>query len=394
MKANAVHVLVALAVASPLLALLPLGQDPAADWPKEVERACTSPRYGLRLAAARKVAKGGGAAVPAIVAWADKNGRNALPQALVDAIADESTTEAPVLDLLFAWAEDRDFYWRASALRGLALRVGPAGYRRVAILKLCKAHADDPAWLMRTHARFGLALGGDAGALALPEGDPRARARLPLLLLLLQKGKLPPLQPLLDALGDERTFQETPWGQQTANEAHKALKQWLGDEHPLAKGGAFADTAQALAAMHAACAKKSGQALTLPAVVRDRDVALAGGVELLSCKHGDQFVQWTDDGRVFLGVDAARELTVPAANWDAVSKDRTALRLPDAMGAVVCDSIRLRWAAPKTHGKAAPASLPTDAANWLKRLAQAIEESGDAKAAADLRAGIEQFASR
>ena len=70
MKANAVHVLVALAVASPLLALLPLGQDPAADWPKEVERACTSPRYGLRLAAARKVAKGGGAAVPAIVAWA------------------------------------------------------------------------------------------------------------------------------------------------------------------------------------------------------------------------------------------------------------------------------------------------------------------------------------
>jgi hypothetical protein len=391
-KANAVHVLVALAVASPLLALLPLGQDPATDWPKEVERACTSPRYGLRLAAARKVAKGGAGAVPAIVAWSDKNGRNALPQALVDAIADESTTEAPVLDLLTAWAADRDFYWRASALRGLTLRTGPAGYRRVEILKLCKAHADDPAWLMRTHARLGLALGGDDGALALPESDPRARARLPLLLL--QQGKLPPLQPLLDALGDERTFQETPWGQQTANEAHKALKAWLGDDHPLAKGGAFADTAQGLAAMHAAVAKKSGQALTLPQVVRDRDVALAGGVELLSCKHGDQFVQWTDDGRVFLGVDAARELAVPAAAWDGVSKDRTALRLPDAMGVVVCDSIRLRWAAPKTHGKAAPASLPADATNWLKRLAQAIEDTGDAKAAAELRAGIEQFASR
>ncbi len=392
MKANAVHVLVALAVASPLLALLPLGQDPAADWPKEVERACTSPRYGLRLAAARKVAKGGAAAVPAIAAWADKNGRNALPQALVDAIADESTTEAPVLDLLKAWSEDRDFYWRASALRGLALRVRKAGYRRVEIQKLCKAHADDPAWLMRTHARLGLALAGDDGAQALPETDPRARARLPLLLL--QQGVVPPLQPLLDALADERTFQETPWGQQTANEVHKALKNWLGDDHPLAKGGAFADTAQALAAMHAACSTKSGQTLALPLVVRDRDVAMAGGVELLSCKHGDQFVQWTADGRVFLGVDAAREVAVAAPAWDAVSKERTALTLPDGLGVVVCDSIRLRWSEPKTHSKAAPQSLPAPAVNWLKRLAQAIEEAGDAKAAADLRAGIEQFAAR
>lgn len=392
MRVNALHVLLVLAVASPLLALLPLIQGPVDDWPKEVERACASPRYGLRLAAARKVANGGSAAVPAVVAWADKNGRNALPQTLVDAIADAATTEAPVLDLLTMWAADRDFYWRASALRGLALRVRTAGYRRVAILKLCKAHADDPAWLARTHARFGLALGGDDGAMALPESDPRARARLPLLLL--QQGKLPPLQPLLDALGDERTFQETPWGQQAAIETHKTLKAWLGDDHPLAKGGAFADTAQALAAMQAACSKKSGQALTLPQVARDRDVTLAGGVELLSCKNGDQFVQWTDDGRVFLGVDAARELTVPAAAWAEVSKDRTALRLPNAMGAVVCDSIRLRWAAPQTHGKAAPASLPADATNWLKRLAQAIEDTGDAKAAADLRAGLEQFASR
>lgn len=386
------RILLFVAIASPLLALWPRDQDPAStDWTKEVERACTSPRYGLRLAAARKVAKAGALAVPAVRTFAQAQGLNTLPAALVEAFADDAPADALTLQLLVDWANDRDFYWRAAALRGLALRLGQAGKRSDELRTLCASYHDDPAWLMRTHARFGSALAGDDSVLQLPEADPRARARLPMLLL--QQGKVPPLQPLLDALADERTFQEVQWGAQVATEVHKTLKAWLGEAHPLAGGGSFADTATALQAMLAACEKKSGQDLTLPTVRKDA-TSFAGGIEMLSCKHGDQFVQWTADGVVHLGVDAAVQVRVPAPSWDAVTKERTQLAIPETMGAVVCDALRLRWAEPAVHAKAAPASLPAPVADWLKRLAQAIEEAGEPRLAAALRGGIEQFATR
>jgi len=392
---NAARILLLVAAASPLLAILPLGQDSAAtDWAKEVERACTSPRYGLRLAASRKVAAAGPAAIPAVAAYAQKNGNNALPSALVDAIADQTHLEAVVWEQLIAWSKDRDFYWRASALRGLALRAPRLTGELIAkeLHGLFVSFRDDPAWLMRTHARLGLVLTGDDAAAALPEDDPRARARLPMLLL--QENRVPRLQPLLDALADERTFQGVPWGQQVAGEVHKTLKTWLGDAHPLAAGGSFADTASGLTALREACAKKSGQELVVPAILRDGATPFSGGIELLSCKHGDQFVQWTDEGDLAFGIDATKTLRLPAQVRDNLSKDRTALILGDVLGVVVCDSIRLRWQSPKVHAKAAPASLPQPATDWLKALAAAIEEAGEPRLAAHLRAGLEQFAAR
>lgn len=384
---NGLRILLLLAVASPLLALWPRDQDPAAtDWAKEVERACTSPRYGLRLAAARKVAKGGAAAVPAIRAFAAAKGRNELPAALVDAIADETTVEPEVLALLREWAATRDFYWRASALRGLALRVEavPAGE--------FPPHHGDPSWLMRTHARLGSALRGDTAVLAQPEPDPRARARLPSLLL--ARGVVPPLQPLLDALADERTFQGDPWAQRQAADAHKALKTWLGDAHPLAAGGSFPDAATGLQQLLAACAAKSGQQLLLPATQRDPQTGFAGGIEILSCQHGDQFVQWTDAGVVHFDLDAAGTVALPAAAWRALSQERTALGALTNHGVVVCDSMRLRWPAPDVHVRIAPGSAPAALSDWLKQLTQALEEAGAADRAAALRTGFSQFAAR
>lgn len=406
------RILLFLAVATPMLALWPRAQDPAAtDWPKEVERACTSPRYGLRLAAARKVAGGGGAAVPAIRGFAEQRGINTLPAALVDAIADDANLDAPVLELLQQWVALRDFYWRAAAMRGLALRgpmLPPAA--ATTMRPLFAAHHADPAWLMRTHARFGSVLLGDETALSLPEEDPRARARLSMLLL--QQGTLfssyeaspstspppprqvPPLQPLLDALADERTFQGDPWGQRMAGDAHKALKSWLGDAHPLANGGSFPDVAAGLRAVLDACQKKSGQELRLPTSRTDADIVFAGGIEMLSCQHGDQFVQWTADGRIHAGIDAHHAVAIPASRWDALWRDHTTLGLRENLGVVICDSMRVRWLDPETHIKIAPSTLPNDATNWLKQLAAAIEEAGDPRLAANLRSGLEQFAAR
>lgn len=387
-----IHILFWLAIASPLLALIPSKQDPAAtDWAKEVERACTAQRYGLRLAAAKKVAAAGAVAVPALAAYVQKKGKNELPATLVEAIAEQTTTDGAVHDLLLGWATDRDFYWRASALRGIARRGPLWPDRRAALSALFTAHHQDPAWLVRVHARLGSALLGDEIP-AATETDPRAISKLPALLLL--HGKLPPLQPLFDALVDDRTCLGDPWGQRRAKEAHQALKTWLGPDHPLPDGEAFADRPTAIAALLAAATKKSGQQLQAPAVLTDPATAFTGGFEILSCRNGDQFVQWTADGELRFGIDGATVVRLPAPAWAELSQERTALQFPNDLGVVVCDSLRLQWGPPTVHVRVAPNALPEAPTKWFLHLAQTLDAADQTRLAKALRTGLEQFGPR
>jgi hypothetical protein len=387
---TSLRLLLLAAIATPLLAFWPQDQEPAnVNWATHVDKACTSQRYGLRLAAARKVAGGGSAAVPALRAWAERHGRNALPASLVDAIADADGTAPGVLDLLREWAEDRDFYWRSSALRGLAQRA-PAAPRDEQLHELFMKYRNDPAWLMRSYARFGASLLGVDDIVLLPEPDPRARVRLAALLL--DAGRTPPLQPLFDALADERTFLGDPWGQRMGAEAHKALKNWLGDAHPLADGGTFDDKVEAIRTLLAAAEQKSGQDLTMPEPRRDDAAAPKDGLQILSCKNGDLFVAWDDQGIVRIGIEASPRVHLPEATWQQLSRDRTRWALPDDLGVVICDNLQLRFAEPELHVRIAPGSLPADVHAWLKQLASALEEAGVQRVADELRTGIQQFA--
>jgi len=383
-----IHLLLLLAVASPLLALWPQDPDP---WVKEVDRACTSSRYGLRLAASRKVAQAGGAAVPALRQWEKKHGRAAIPANLAEAIAGASTTDDPGVALLIEWTTDRDFFWRGQSMRGLANRAADLPKHRPALESLFRDYVDDAAWLTRTHARFGLVMLGNEEALQLPESDPRARPRLTALLL--AKGHPAPLQPLLDALGDERTFLGDPWGKRLGQDANRALRTWLGDDYP-GGGEAFDDKGEALTKLTAAARKKSGQDLHEPTIQADPDVTFAGGFEVLSCKCGDQFVRWTAHGKIYVGLDSAVEVSLPAATWERLDKSRSALQLDENLGVVICDSMRIQWQEPATHSKIAPGALPTAARDWLKQLADAIDESGAAALAEAVRSGLEQFSPR
>jgi len=384
------RILLLVAIASPLLAFLPGLQDPG-EWAKDVEKACTSQRYGLRLAAARKVAAGGAAAVPAIREFMQKNGPNAVTAALVEAIADQTTLEAVVLELLIGWAKNPDFYWRAQAMRGIAQRAPKLPGFAKELRAIFASYHDDPAWLMRTFARFGsMVLDGVAAVPGAPETDPRAVVKLATLLL--AQGTVPPLQPLFEALADERAFLGDPWGQRNAQAAHQALKSWLGDAHPLPEGGSFADKQTAIDQLLAAASAKSGQQLRTPAPALDPPGPFAGGIEILSCKSGDLFVRWTEDGVVHAGLDAALSVRLPADAWARLSQQRAQQRLEGNLGVVICDAMRLSWVEPKVHVKVAPASLPAATANWLLDLSQALDIAGQPRLAAALSTGLKQFA--
>lgn len=396
---TAARLLLVAAVAIPLLTCWTVcARDRHAEhWAEHVAKACTSRRYGMRLAAARKVANAGDAAVPAVEAYVREHGQAQLPCALVDAIADSGRAGPRVSRLLHSWATNSDFFWRASAMRGLALRLPNYGADaaencdRAQLVSLMNTHArHDPARLVRTHARFGLALDGAPldELFAMPEADPRARVRLAALLV--REGRVPPMQPLIDALADERTFLGARWGQRLASEADDALRFWLGDER--ATGGDARGLSAAISARIEVVERKTGQSLTMPPRRTDRVPQVAGGFELLSCKNGDQFVQWAADGCVYFGLDGACKVTLPPASWQQLIRDRAAIELEHDVGVAVCDHVRLCLPGTRTNVRVAPASMPPAAMDWLLRLALAVEQAGADELAEHLWLGLQQFA--
>lgn len=367
-------------------------QDPqTVDWTTHVRKACESRRFGIRLAAAKRVADGGAAAVPAILAYSNKKGLNAIPTSLVDAIADAKTVSKESTELLKSWAENKDFYWRSSAMRGLALRGRDSTSQskeaeRAQWAELFNSYVNDPAWLMRTHARFGAELIELSKADQTPEEDPRAIVRLTRLLL--DETRVPELQPLINALADQRTFLGIPWGQRMGQEAKKALDSWLGDDFPELTAG---DQTKSIAAILKAVEKKSGQKLKAPAELTDQDHGVTGGVEIASCKFGDQFVQWTGNGELRFGIDGGQSLQLPTDKWDELQQQSKALRLTENQGVVVCDKLQLVLLDAKVRVDIAPDSLPGPISDWLTVLTLRIKQADQQLIAADLRRGLQQF---
>lgn len=387
-------------------AAAPASDATTVDWSQEVARACTHPRYGLRLAAGRRVAAAGDTAVPAIRAFAEAHGLAAIPVALVEALADGGGDGAALLDLLATWAQDRDFAWRGQAMKGLLLRSTqpPLGERFRSVFD---AHAADPAWLSRTYALLGLnvvwpppadaPMPGDT-PLVHPgdrdDDDPRvavrfasSAARLP--------GLRDALRPAIDqrlvaALGDERTFLGDPWGRRRAVEAFAALRELHGRDWGYRADASHADNRAALAAIAA------DLGVAVPPQLGDPALPFVGGLEVLSCRNGDLFLRWTADGRVLGGPtpDAMAMCWLDSAKWRKLSAAATDVNLPAQSGVVICDKLRIQLDPDRPQAAVAPGSLPAAAADWLKQLAAAIEEAEEPALAGALRARLTQFVVR
>lgn len=375
-------------------------QSAATDWAKEVDKACTSPRYGLRLAASKKVASAGDAAIPAVRAFAQQKGANALPVALVEAYADAGGNGDGVLTLLTEWASDREFFWRAQALRGLALRSKDTKVAKRCV-PLFSAHEQDPAWLMRVYANLGLALApivdsdvvrAQGQVVRIPETDPRARTKLAAQRQA-QGLSFSPVE-LLDALGDERTFLGDPWGRRRAQEGIAALKAWLGTDCGYRLDTPWSENRAAIEQLVAKAAEKSKLPLAMPPHHADADAAFAQGVEILSCRNGDLFVRWASDGRVLAGLDDDAPFALPEPIWRTLSDSAAALKVEPQSGVVICDKLRISLRADNGQGVAAPGALPPALADWLKQLAAKIEEAGNPALASALLDRLQQFLAR
>lgn len=375
-------------IATPAIAFWPTGpQDPEQiDWTKHVSKACESRRYGIRLSAAKRVANGGDAAIHAITAYIETHGLNSISPSLVDMIADAKVHQPKIIALLTTWANNQSFYWRASAMRGLALRASAASGEQQTWAELFDRFTNDPAWLMRTNARLGAKLIGLSDSNQQPELDPRARVRLASMLL--DNGHVPPLQPLIDGLADKRMFLGIPWGARIGQESKKALSNWLAADFPKLTGG---NPTKSIAAIITAAQKKSGQSLTTPKQLVDIDHGIIGGFEIASCKFGDQFVQWSADGTFRFGIDGSRTAKLPANKWQELLQQQSAIALDTNAGVVVCDKLQMVVIDPKTRVDVAPMSMPEPASNWLKRLVLEFENANETEIAADLRRGLGQF---
>ncbi len=292
-----------------------------------------------------------------------------------------------------------DFFWRSHALKGLAER------RRAQHRPLFETALTDPAWLTRLQSARGLHLLGDAlpAVHALLE-DPDPRLPPELAAHLLDYGDTRGVTVLIGALGDERAFLGDPWGRRRANTAFKSLSAWLDDDFGYVPAASAEENRAAIqAAMDQCTAKSAPVDSTWIKAEQERrgqspdDDALAGGIDLRSCRNGDLFLRWNATGEVFFGLAGVEAVDISGPAWtnllEAASATLSQEEAQGTKGVVICDSIRVVSTQPAVQLRAAPDALPMPSAEWLKLLAQALEKANgtDADPAARSRALLDRL---
>jgi hypothetical protein len=335
-----------------LLLLAPLAAQQATAQPvaDDVRAACEHARYGVRVSASKKVAQAGDAAVPAIRARMQERGKNSLPLLLVDAIAGEITGAGATRALLAEWADDREFFWRSQALKGLANRKDQGSRARF------EAGLADPSHLYRIQGARGLwHLGVKEPAAALLE-DPDPRVPVAIAAFLLEQGDERGVPVLESALVAQDEFLGDPWARRDAQMALAALRK------------AFPQ-------------KKLELPESRPGVV-DQD---AGGLEIRSCRNGDWYLRWDARGRFTVGLRGGEGFEIEPVQVKLSGKASA------TFGDVVCDSLQFVSKDPALRWRCAPGHVPAELADFLKTLAAKLEERGAAGAARALRERLPQF---
>lgn len=358
-RGGALALVVALAVVAAAPAQQPATAPAPDDLGKTLRDAIGHSRYGARLAAARKLAAAGDAAVPVLKAHVQAHGLDAIPMQVVDALATADADGPELRALLARWADEPAFFWRSLALRGLVERRDESSHARFV------RATEDPSHLMRIQGGRGLwNLARDADrepVLALLE-DPDPRVPVPVAVHLLEQGDERGVPLLEQALTWRDEFLGDAWGLREAQAARKALAK------------AFPD--RELPKLEPAAAERGA-------------AGWVGGLELRSCRHGDLFLRWTEAGHVAAGLRESARVQLDAEDARLLLQELT--RLPGkpiaTHGNVVCDF--LQASGPGIRQKAAPGALPTELTDWLAELEDALWQAPELQAA--LRQRLPQF---
>ncbi len=360
-----------------------------ADWPAKVKVAIESPRYAVQRAASNDVARAGDAAVPAIRAYVESKGKDALPLLLVDAMAQSDAGGDAVRALLRGWATDREFFWRAQALTGLARRKSPLDAELFAQALQDPSHVFRVAGAKGVHALAGAApKAWDAARAVLLDPDPRARV-LFAMHLFAQTREPAALPALVAAIADDRAFLDDDWARRLAVQTVQTLARVAGTNFDY-------QGTRSLAGNREAIAKFAKWAELDPPELRERDdVQDLGGVEVRSCRHGDLFLRWTDT-ELHFDLDRGRKVVLPAdahaalmqALATALDTNSEARRV---VGKVVCDYLQLTVRAPARLWKVAPDAVPAEVHRFLVATADALATAGHGGLASELRARLTQF---
>lgn len=358
------------------LCLIVTGGAYAQDLESAVQTAVEGKRFAMRRAASIRVAQAGDDAVPAIRNWLGLHDRNSLPLELVDAVARSDTGGEAVRALLREWSAERDFYWRAQALGGLARAAEPLDRERF------DAAVTDVSHLFRIAGARGLiALGDDADRTVVYRllVDPDPRTRLRVALALLEAGDRSGVPQIVQAVASaERIFLDDPWGVREANEALRALRT-LGHDFTAMLSD---DRQQRDAARTALLAWAGDEVRSIVLDQHDGEplAAFDSGVEIRSCSHGDLFLRWTPDARIAIGLDPVVVVHLDRNAFQVLRDELVDEAGVAVHGAVICDYLRVRAVAKAdtlVHHKAAPGSVPESLGAWLKRLAALIEKAED-----------------
>ena len=207
------------------LALAALFQDVASKVEQEVSYANDPEKLQLQVQAIDRLKKRGSEAVPALVAFVDKKGANALSLGCTELFGD--IPDARLADLSARLLQDKNFYWRPAAARALADQKSPA-HR-----DLLRTMLTDRLWGVRAAAVLGLEKLGDKESLApLKKAlnddtyDVRAQAAKTLYAFGDESG----LPVLVAALRSEAAWFDIDYGQIAREDASKFLAKISGDD--------------------------------------------------------------------------------------------------------------------------------------------------------------------
>jgi len=282
-----------------LVALLLL-QEASSKIAQEIEYANAKDKPQFHVQAVRKLKDRGGPAVAeAIVAFAAKNGHNALSITFTEGLG--SLKDERITALLRELVRDGDFFWRPTALRALA-ELGDRGSRDE-----FRAALGDKLWGCRAAAVLALERLDDRDSAPRIRGllgddvyDVRAQAAKTLHAF----GDASGLPVLVEALRANTVWFDIDYGQIAREDAWTFLKKIAKDDFGYKPWESAEERAPGLARAEAWIAKTMpGWREKVPekARVRAEAVDYEFGFERRSCQRGDFFFRIDREGNLVLG---------------------------------------------------------------------------------------------